>query len=61
MYNEYRKKVGGKTWKQMCISEVLLKSKGFILIEVSDKWIIGENTTTTGMFDGYGTNTVAVK
>jgi hypothetical protein len=45
----------------MCISEVLLKSKGFILIEVSDKWIIGENTTTTGMFDGYGTNTVAVK
>jgi len=31
------------------------------LIQVSDKWVVGESTTTTNMFSRCGTNTVTLK
>jgi len=43
------------------MSRMFLYSSNLTLIEVSDKWVIGENTTITNMFNGCGTNTVTLK
>jgi len=40
---------------------MFINASKLTLIEVSDKWVIGENTTVTDMFAGCGTNTVTLK